>query len=152
MDNENIARLLPDAARQVTGESNAFRIAVVESGYEAGILFNLLTRAFQVPKTQIIELGMTVSDAQMTSLLSQRKPIIIIPLNILNHRMCRFHAPIGITQLTIFQAMGEELTVTRSTCTDKPFELQWKRSEPSLSADSSINKPNLDKKWWKFWE
>lgn len=145
---DDIGKLLTDAAREATAGNPGFVIAVVPDGHKAGIFARLLEKAFRVRKQDVLELGMTVSDNQIQSLLALRKKIVIVPENILAYRDCKFHAPLGVKEVKIVTALPPEVHVSRRACGSAPFQFVPGGNERgSQSATTSRNKA-----WWQFWK
>jgi hypothetical protein len=160
-------RILPEIAHQIASEGvNTFKIVIVSSGYQAGILANILAKNLRIPKQRITQLGYTASDEQNASLLRKHNSIVIVPESIVIHRPCRFYPRQDANEVVLFQALGEKVQVSRHSCSGQPFYLDEIRTgskvrmaggrdaEPKQAIqDRHIeNSTQRAKKWWQFWK
>lgn len=104
-------------AQQVLSEDNrALKVVVLESGFQAGVLSNLLIRVHRVPKDWITQLGGTCTDEQIDELLKKARPIVLVPRGLINHRRCVFRLPTGSNRLVTIQFLDGEVFSFPITC------------------------------------
>jgi hypothetical protein len=124
MSKQAETRILPELARQIASEGvNTFKIAIVSSGHQAGILTSILAKNLRIPKQRITQLGYTASDEQNASLLRKQNSIVIVPEPIITHRPCHFYPHRDANEVVVFKASGEKVEVSRHSCSGQPFYL-----------------------------
>jgi len=115
---------LSEVARKIKEEdSSAFKIALVEDGYTAGLLNKLLTRGMRVSKNRITELGYMASDLQNLANLAKERDIVIAPFDIVANRLSTFCPPAEVTEIVLLSVTSDNVRVDRYRNEGKPFEL-----------------------------
>ena len=112
-------------ARQILSEDDrALKVVVVENGFQAGVLSNLLTKVHHVPKDGIIQLGPRCSDEQIDELLKKARPIVLVTKGLVNNRHCVFRLPAGSNRLIAIQFLDGEVSSFPITCQEQTFQFK----------------------------
>jgi len=112
-------------AQQVLSEDNrALKVVVLENGFQAGVLSNLLTKVHHVPKDRITQLGPTCTDKQIDELLIKARPIVLVPKDLINYRRCLFRLPTGSNRLVAIQFLDGEVSSFPITCEEPTFQFK----------------------------